>query len=455
MFQKLLLLPLLGSGLVAPATAQFVPITSTQRPHLDAALCSDASHIAFRAGPQGLGAVHLAGNQEVMLHTSSGAALTSFVWSHNNVDLFFADGNTLARVAVTGGAAVTLAANVAGSELRVCCVDPGASALFGTRRDPIANTTAIWRMPLPMGGQPVDLVTRPGRIDEVGIDGTGNWLLFRSWTGAQPVPATYERYDVAGAAAQVMTTFTVAAASAYWAIAPNVFAVCTLAPGNPQPQVALVDISGQVEFLTDDPWPHTRLFAIDGSHELFHETQSPTGGGTTIASVPNHGGGVMLSHAGQPLVLNGGASTGGLTFDAGETHIAFSAGTSTADPFPQIYLLDMHEDLHIHPHLHVGQTFSIEQHLDLGDIGAVAVADGLAAMPVQVPPLAEEFWLTTAPGRMTVVLSGVGTGTGPLVGVWQIPNQPQLMGVRLFVQAVHFDAALMGEFSRLGYYQVF
>jgi hypothetical protein len=444
-----------GGLLVAPALAQFTPLTTSNRAHLDAALCSDASHIAFRDGSHALGAVDTAGVSEVILHTSANNTLTSFVWNTNNIDLYFADGTSIGRVRLGGGAATMLATNVTGSDLRVVAVNAAANTLYGTRRNTSNNTTSMWRMTLPAGGQPVDFVTRPGRIDEVGIDSTGNWLLFRTWSGTQPVPATYERYDVVGAAALPMVTFNVAASSGHWVTSPNVFTVCTIAPGNPLPQIALADSIGQVEFLTDDPWPHSRIVAVDGAHGMYHETLSPTGGGTTIASVPSHGGSVMLSHGGQALVLNGGAAEGGLSFDGAETTLAFSAGTSASDPFPQIYLLDLHEDVHVHPHIHVNQTFGIEQHAHQGEIGVVAVADGITTSPIQVPPLDGDLWLVTTPGRINVVLTGVGSASGQITGSYFVPNMPQLVGVRLFVQGVSFDNTLAGEFSRLGYFQVF
>jgi len=186
-----------------------------------------------------------------------------------------------------------------------------------------------------------------------------------------------------------------------------------------------------------------------------HETTSPTGGGTTIGIIPNHGGGVVMLHAGQPLFLNGGASSGGLSLDDGETTIAFSAATTASDPNPQVWIEHIHEEIHLHPKVLTGLQFTIEEHVDLNELGAVAVAVGLAPAPITVPGIGGDFWLTTGPGRLTTVLAGVGNGTSPLVGIYNVPPNPLLVGLRLYFQGVKFDPTFAGEFTRFGYFEVF
>jgi hypothetical protein len=252
-----------------------------------------------------------------------------------------------------------------------------------------------------------------------------------------------------------MATFNVLAESAQWVASPTHFVVAMRSTANATPQVARVTSTGVVLFLTDDPLPHTRMFAIGGSHLIGFQTTSPTGGGVTIGIVPNHGGGVTILDPGQQLVLNGGASTGGLSFDPNEERLVFSAGTSAADPFPQIYLAHIHGEPHVHPLIQTGGAFTIEHHVHTGEFGAVAVSDGLAASPLLVPPLDGEVWLNLGPGRTNVVLSAPGNSSGLIAATYTVPLAPQLVGLQLFFQGLAFDATLQGEFSRFGYFQVF
>jgi hypothetical protein len=449
---------LLAAGaFAAPALAQTQPVTGSQRAHLDAQLCPDASHVAFRVNGQALGIVDDDGQNERLLHTSTGNALSSFVWHPiNNSDIYFADGNAILRVSILGGAAVTLAPNVAGSDVRMACIDPAGLMLFGTRRDAGTNTAHVWRMPASGVSQPVDIVSRPGTIDELRMDDVGRYLLLRSWNGATPVPATFVRFDQTTSTSLPMATFNDLAESAQWVVPPTHFVVSMRSPAHATRQVARVDSTGGVVFLTDDSLPHTRTFAVQGSHLIACETLSPTGGGVTVALVPNHGGGSNLLDAGQSIVLNGGSPTGGLSFDAAERRLAFSAGTSASDPFPQVYVAHIHGEIHFHPMIQIGQPFTVEHHVHAGEFGAVAVADGLTAgAPLQVPPLGGELWLDARPGHISVVLSGPGNASGSITAAFTVPLRPQLIGLQLFFQGVTFDATLSGEFTRFGYFQVF
>jgi hypothetical protein len=450
---RIFAIPLIAGSLSLSLASQ-APITSTPRPHLDAAICADGSHVAFRVGAQALGVVDTMTAVESTLHTSAASGITSFVWSTNNTDVFFADGNTIQRVNVNGGAASVVASPIAGGNVRVFCFDAAANLLFGTRTDPAVNRTWIFRVSTTGAPMPTDIHFENGTIDEVRLDDSGQYLLFRTWTGAQPVPSTFRRYDLVANTVVTMTTFNDLAESPQWAIAPIFFVVAVRSPTHAVQQVALVTI-GNVDFLTDDTAPHRRLYGAPGSELVAHETTSPTGGGTTIGFVPNHGGGVVMLHAGQPLWLNGGASTGGLSFDDGETMVAFSAAASATDPNPQVWLEHIHEEIHVHPKVLAGAQFTMELHVDLNEIGAVAVADGLAAAPLSVPGIGGDFWLAVGPGRLQTVLSGIGNGMTPLAATWSVPPSPLLVGLRLWFQGVRFDATFAGEFTRFGYFEIF
>jgi hypothetical protein len=123
--------------LAAAATAQlqqFTSITNSNVAHEDAKICTDALHVAFRTGTTSLGIVDIAGVAEATLYTSPTLSLTSYVWSRDSAVIYFSDGNQILRVPIGGGAA-TPVATVAGSNVRLFCIDPTGTLLYGTRKD--------------------------------------------------------------------------------------------------------------------------------------------------------------------------------------------------------------------------------------------------------------------------------------------------------------------------------
>ncbi|HLQ37439.1 MAG TPA: hypothetical protein VK348_06545 [Planctomycetota bacterium] len=444
--------------LTTAAVAQFTQITSSHRAHTDARLSPDASHVAYRVGSTSIGVVDRGGISETLLHSSAGNSLSSFVWSLGSVALYFADGNAILSVPVTGGLPTTIAPAVAGSDVKLWCIDALGQVLFGTRRDAATSTSFVFRLPVNGSAAPVDVLNRPGVIDDVDIDLTGV-LLLRHWTGSTPVPATFDRHDLAANTFIVMKTVNQLAESAHWVTSTGShFVVAMTSPAHPnEPQIARIDTVGTVDFLADEGGIHLRPFYPgNSSEEIVFETTSPiTPGATAIGMVPNHGGAVLFADSTTPLFLNGGATTGGLTIDAATTTLALCAGTSATDPEPQIYVAEIDEDIHVHPQLFIGSTFQIDLAVRPGEIGAAAVADGLTTgAPFTFPGLGGEFWLDRRSGHMLTVLVGIGVGI-PVTGTYNIPFSPSLRGLQLWVQAVHFDTTVTGSFTHFGYYRVF
>jgi hypothetical protein len=450
------------AGTAAAATAQlsqFTAITSSAVAHEDAKICTDALHVAFRTGTASLGVVDIAGVAEATLYTSPTLSLTSYVWSRDSAVIYLSDGNQILRVPVGGGAA-TPVATVAGSEVRLSCIDPTGTLLYGTRKDTGGPNAHLFQVPA-AGGTPTDVVNRAGNIDSVDIDETGQYVLLRQWSGASAVPATFERYDAVANASLPMITVNQLALSAHWITAGSFFTVAMPSAAHPfGSQIARIAATGTVDFLVDEGFTAKRPYFPGTGEEIVFETDDPLfPGGTAVGMVPNHGGAVIFTCAGQPLFVNvqNGVvqDTGGLTVDPAITKIALCASTWLWQT-PQIFVADIDETLHVHQKLQIGGTFQIDANVGQGVIGAAAVANGLTTgLPITLPGIANSLWLDPTPGNLAIVLSGVGTAAGGVGGNYPIPFNPALRGLRLWVQALELDQTFTGSFTHFGYFRVF
>jgi hypothetical protein len=444
-------------SLTNAAVAQFVPLTNSSTPHLDAKICPDASHVAFRDGASQLGIVDIAGPVERNLFTSTTSIVSSYVWAPDASGIYFTDGNQIRHVPTAGGTATLVAPALAGTDVRLWCIDPTGTSLYGTRRDAATNTAFLFRVPANGGSAPADLVSRTGTLDEVDIDETGSYVLLRRWNGTVPVPVTFERYDVAAGVALPMITINQRAESAHWITIGTHFVVAMASAAHPfAPQIARIAATGTIDFLVDEGGIAQRPYFPGTGEEVVFETDDPTvSGGTAIGMVPNHGGAVIMVPGTMPLFLNGTSTTGGLTVDPAITKIAISASTWVWQ-VPQIMVADIDETLHVHPRLTLGSQFLIDLDVPPGMIGAAALADGLTtSVPVMLPGIGGECWLDIAPGHMEIMLLGVAPATGGVVGSYTVPTLPAFQGLRVWVQGAVLDAALTGNFTHFGSLRVF
>ncbi len=439
----------------ARAQRTLTAITSSNRQHVDAKLSHDGSHVAFRVSNQSLGVVGTVSRIETLLFTSATASLNHYCWDPNNVVLYFTDGSAVRSVTRSGGSSLNLGA-VAGTNVAVWTTNGNGTVLYGSRTD-TAGIGYVWSMPT-SGGAVTDIVPGVGVIDEVRLDRTGRFLLFRLWSGQPFTPVQYISHDLTGPNGSVILYTSQAgdnAQSAYWLDSGQNFVFSTLSPTVPQLHLGRVGPSGQLQMLTDYQYFTRRCYVRPGSAWIVAETLAPDGQGIAVGVMPVSGGGLVLLDAGRPLWLNGGSLSGGLTMDGQDNKVALCAGTSPTDPTPQVYVASLDREIKVSPRLALGAVFRVDLPVAGSELGAVAVSFGLTlGPPTTVPGILGQFDLDVSPGAVATVVSGIGSGAGPLTGAWQIPNNPGLQGFRLFFQGVRLDVALGGSFTRWGHYVV-
>lgn len=441
-------LVLLATCAAAHSQSQLTPLTSSVTSHGDIKMSPNGSLIAFRVGTTSLGIVTAQSGTETILYTSTANAITSYVWDRFGQSLLFVEQDQLRVVARTGGAPLTLATGL-GSNVAVWCTD--GTDVFCTRQ-PSPTTTEVVRASATGTGQPAGIATYLGAADQLALSPNRRFLLVRTTSGQPFAPPVYERLDLQTNATTPIATLTDPAESGVWLDDGQNFVCATRSPTFAQPQIARVDASGVVTFLTDRPALHRRPVVAPNGRWIVFETQAPTGLGTTVGLLPTDGGGIVFVDAGRQLLVNLGQTTGGLAIDSTETRIALGASSSVGGT-AQVYTAAIADEVRVSPRLQTGSSFSIQLPVPAGRIGIVAVSFGLGP-GVPLPPLGGQIWLDVTPGNATSVLIGIGGG-GPATANFAVPAQPGLVGLRLYFQGAHFDAAFQGAFTRFGTYRVF
>jgi hypothetical protein len=438
-------------GAAGPCQATLTQLTSSLLQHVDAAISPDGSHVGFRVANQSLGSVVVVSGVETIVFTSTGSGLTSFVWSPSSTTLFFADGNAVRAVGRSGGPALNLG-TVAGISANVSCTSPDGASLFGTRQE--LGMAHVFRVATNGQTPPVDLITVAGTIDEVSLDRTGRFLLYRVGAGIPFTPMQYRRHDlVTGADTLLYTTSGVdAASSGRWLDDGQTMVLASISPNVGQFHLGRIGPSGVRAMLTDFQYPARRPSVYPGSGWILCETLNPDLQGVTVGAMPTTGGGLVLLEGGRSLWFNVGSlnsMSGGLGIDGFDLRLAASAGTSPTDPMAQIYIASLDREIRVHPRLVVGGAFTIDLPVAAGEFGAVALTFGLSASPpITVPTLTGAFYLD--PVFAPIVVMGVGTGAGPLSTTLPIPGDPTLRAARIFFQGAR-SGSTGGAFTRWGH----
>jgi hypothetical protein len=320
----------------------------------------------------------------------------------------------------------------------------------------VNSVTHIFTLAASGATPPQDIFTAASVVDEVQVDPSGSYLLFRTWAGIPFSPVTYGRVDVNGGGAMQIWAAGANdnAQAASWLDNGQTIVVMLISsrPGISNWHLGRVALGGSLEMLTDVTLFNRRPFVRRGGSWIVFEAFNPDRQGITVGLMPQDGGGLVMLGSGQPLYPNGGLLTGGLSIDTAERTVALCAGTSSSDPTPQIYIATVGQEVRIQPRIQTGSPFTVELPVAAGELGAVAVSYGLSSgAPLTFPGLQGGFVLD--PGAVGTLLLGVGTG-GPLTANYQVPANPRLVEFRLFFQGARVGNT-GGGFTRWGYLQIF
>src|SRR5262249_38928578 len=160
---------------------------------------------------------------------------------------------------------------------------------------------------------------------------------------------------------------------------------------------------GAVDFLVDEGFTAKRPYFPGTGEEVVFETDDPLfPGGTAVGMVPNHGGAVIFTCAGQPLFVNVQNSvvqdTGSLTVGPQITKVGRARGTGLGKT-PQFFVAAIEEKRHAPKKRQTGGTFQIDVAVGRGVTGPAAVPTGLTSgLPITLGGIANSFWLAPTAG---------------------------------------------------------
>lgn len=437
-----------GSAQVLP------PLSSSPDHHLDAKISPDGQTVLYRTGPGKIGRVSTVNGAEIPLVVSAQNNLFDYLWAPNSLDVYFLQGNQVRSISRSGGSSLLLA-TIAGTNVRIWCVDADGVNIWGTRRE--NGLHHIFSLDTSGGLLPVDVLSSPNVLDDVRVDPSGSSILYRSGS-AQPFAAKeYYRADADGQnEMSLLATFS--GDSADWADAGQNFVLSAFTPTVPPAWgIGRVDSAGVLEFLTDaDALMRRTSVSADGQWILF-EARNPRDGGVIPGVMPATGGGAVMLYSGQNLILNGGSLTGGLSMDHDNSLVAFSASFSDFPGTPdQVFLVALDREVRIHPRVEVGRSFTVELPVEMGELGALAFSVGVeTGTPLTVPGINGAFELLAGPGQFAVVLIGQGDGNGPLTVQGDVPNLPRLIGSDIFFQGLRIPESGPGAFTHWGWFTIF
>lgn len=441
----------IGAGLaLAPAAQQraLVAITSSPEDHRDAILSPDGQFIAYR-GPSKLSVVPYAGGTEVPVEQANNN-IGSFLWAPDSLGLYYLTGVDLKYVQ-RGGGNPRLVATLPEIGVSLWDVKQDGSSLFGTWVYVRNNGgQAIWETHIftiasDGSAPPQVLVTSILSIDGVQISPDATKIVYREYSATPFTPRDYMVANIDGSSPVSLTGGTglnLDAGMPVWRPDGSGVYVARIDRGIARPVIEQLLLTSTTPVRLTFPNPARNLSLSHDGQWVVYEGYWPALASWTVMAMPADGGGHIALDPSRPLVFTGTPQLGGFGGDR-----VVVSGTLAAAQNAQVYRVELARELRVFPRAVTGGQVAVELPAAAGEIGTVFLAAAPGG-PIAVPGLAGAFALD--PAVLVTVLSGVGSGQGPISAQLPIPNVASLRRQPLYLQGLRLTSlAPTGDFSRM------
>ncbi len=457
---------ILLTSLSLPSQRGVRTLTSTGLTHTDVKLSPNGQWVAFRtskAGAPALGLSHTsAGSKEIVLF--SGSSLTRFLWHPDSRGLYYQNGARIEYVRTVGGVPF-LVGTLGGNSPTLHTIDPTGKFLLGVSND-VNLTYRIWRLDTDGQTSATTLHTVPFNfLDWLTVDPSGKFIAFTSQPSGVPFAAAeILRIDIDGKNEYQLSGGPM----------PDILRLLKVS----QPRnLAWVDSGKTLLFAAADvlpaPWQVFRISETDPdpllmtSSDAIHTDISVAGNwavyrGTILhkSATPHHHGivSVMPLEGGGRVLLEPETDwvmTGSPSMDKFNLSVAFGGYPAGSPPLTrsEVQMIALDREVRVYPRAVLGSRLNFELPVNTGERGTLFLSTGILELDPKQQLSLPGFIYRVAldPAVLLPVLSGTGTGSGPLKAQAVIPNDPQLIGWEVYLQGLRVRPVTpaAGDLTRL------